>query len=104
MAKTKYGHYVKKFSFDHGGAGLYRQVAKISGKSIGLDIHIEYGTHWAAGLMGKEMERHVISEPTAVFIPKGLPHCPLIVTRVDRPFFLTDVRPFGSERFSPGKL
>jgi hypothetical protein len=54
--------------------------------------------------LGKEMERHVIKEPTAVVIPKGLPHCPLIITRIDRPFILTDVRPFGSERFSPGKL
>ncbi len=54
--------------------------------------------------LGKEMERHVITEPTAVVIPKGLAHCPLIITRIDRPFILTDVRPFGSERFSPGKL
>jgi len=54
--------------------------------------------------LGKEMERHLITEPAAVVIPKGLAHCPLIITRIDRPFILTDVRPFGSERFTPGKL
>jgi hypothetical protein len=54
--------------------------------------------------LGKEMEKHVITEPTAVVIPKGLAHCPLIITRIDRPFMLTDVRPFGSEEFAAGKL
>lgn len=44
------------------------------------------------------------TEPTAVVIPKGVAHCPLIITRIDRPFMLTDVRPFGSERFGAGKL
>jgi uncharacterized RmlC-like cupin family protein len=53
--------------------------------------------------LGKEAERHVITAPTAVVIPGGLPHCPLTVTRVDRPFILTDVRPFGSEGPSPRK-
>ena len=54
--------------------------------------------------LGKEMERHLITEPTAVVIPKGLAHCPLIITKIDRPFILTDVRPFGSGDFAPGKL
>ena len=54
--------------------------------------------------LGKEMEKHIITEPTAVVIPKGLAHCPLIITRIDRPFMLTDVRPFGSEEFAAGKL
>lgn len=54
--------------------------------------------------LGKEMEKHIIKEPTAVVIPQGLAHCPLIITKIDRPFILTDVRPFGSGDFSPGKL
>jgi hypothetical protein len=54
--------------------------------------------------LGKEMERHVITEPCAVVIPKGLLHNPLIITKIDRSFIMTDVRPFGSGDFAPGKL
>lgn len=54
--------------------------------------------------LGKEMERHVITEPTAVVIPKGLAHNPLIITKIDRPFLLTDVRPSGSGEFDPRNL
>ncbi len=54
--------------------------------------------------LGKELERQVITSPTAVVIPGKLPHCPLIVTRVDRPFVLMDVRPFGTDQPAIGKL
>jgi hypothetical protein len=54
--------------------------------------------------LGKEMERHLITAPTAVVIPGGLAHNPLVITRVDRPFILIDVRPFGSPPPAPGKL
>jgi hypothetical protein len=54
--------------------------------------------------LGKEMERHVLTVPTAVVIPGGLAHCPLVITRVDRPMILTDIRPFGSPPPVPGKL
>jgi hypothetical protein len=47
--------------------------------------------------LGKEMELHKITKPTAVIIPGGLPHNPLTITRVDRPFIMTDVRPYGME-------
>ena len=53
--------------------------------------------------LGKEAEMHVITKPSAVVIPGGFPHCPLTITRVDRPMILTDVRPFGSEAPSPKK-
>ena len=54
--------------------------------------------------LGKEAERHVITRPTAVVIPDKFPHCPLTITRVDRPFYLMDVRPFGTETPGLGKL
>jgi uncharacterized RmlC-like cupin family protein len=53
--------------------------------------------------LGKEAETHLITKPSAVVIPGGFPHCPLTITRVDRPMILTDVRPFGSEAPSPKK-
>jgi hypothetical protein len=54
-------------------------------------------------VLGKELETYTITKPTAVIIPGGFPHCPLTITRVDRPMILTDVRPFGSEGPSPKK-
>ncbi len=54
-------------------------------------------------VLGKELETHVITRPSAVVIPGGFPHCPLTITRIDRPMILTDVRPYGSEAPSPKK-
>ncbi len=36
--------------------------------------------------IGDEQEKHVFDKPTAVVIPKGLPHCPIITKRIDRPY------------------
>ncbi len=36
--------------------------------------------------LGAEKERHVITTSSAVFIPRGLPHFPATVTRVDKAF------------------
>jgi len=36
--------------------------------------------------MGPEMEKHIITTSTLVFIPANFIHCPFRVTRVDRPF------------------
>ena len=54
-------------------------------------------------VIGKELETFTITRPTAVVLPGGVPHCPLTITRVDRPMILTDVRPYGSEPPSPKK-
>jgi hypothetical protein len=45
--------------------------------------------------MGKEMERHIITTPTVAIQPKGHAHCPLIVTRQDKPWIFCVVRPWG---------
>jgi hypothetical protein len=36
--------------------------------------------------MGKEQEKHRFDMPMAVICPDQFPHCPLTVTRVDKPF------------------
>lgn len=36
--------------------------------------------------MGEEGEKHVIDSPTVVVLPPGVPHCPLVSKRVDKPF------------------
>ena len=53
---------------------------------------------------GEEKERHIFTEPTAVICPAELLHCPLTITRVDRPFILSDVRPFGSGYETAGQM
>jgi hypothetical protein len=46
--------------------------------------------------IGDEKEKHVFNKTTAVILPGGVSHCPLTITKVDRPFYLTDVRPYGT--------
>lgn len=36
--------------------------------------------------MGKEHEKHTINVPTVVTIPRGLPHLPIVVNKVEKPF------------------
>jgi hypothetical protein len=36
--------------------------------------------------IGDEQEKHVFDKPTAVVIPKGVPHCPIVTRRIDRPY------------------
>ncbi len=51
--------------------------------------------------MGKEGERHVITEPTVVVQPKGFPHCPLVVTKMEKPFIFSVVYPYGNVSIRP---
>ncbi len=36
--------------------------------------------------IGEEQEKHVFDRPTAVVIPKGLPHCPIVTNRIEKPY------------------
>jgi hypothetical protein len=42
-----------------------------------------------------EAERYLVTVPSVWIVPAGLPHCPMIITQIDRPFIFTDVRPAG---------
>ena len=37
---------------------------------------------------GEEQEKHVITTPSSIYIPKGLAHCPFEFTRVGKPLLL----------------
>jgi len=45
--------------------------------------------------MGKEMEKHVVTTPTVAIQPARHAHCPVIVTRQDKPWLFAVVRPWG---------
>lgn len=40
-----------------------------------------------------EDEKHIINKSCLVFIPKGMKHCPLYFTRIDKPIFHFSVGP-----------
>lgn len=36
--------------------------------------------------LGEEQEKHVFDKPTAVVVPKGLPHCPIVTKSISKPY------------------
>ena len=36
--------------------------------------------------IGEEEEKHVFNKPTAVVVPRGLPHCPIVTRSIDKPY------------------
>jgi hypothetical protein len=50
--------------------------------------------------MGSEEEKHIIARPTAVWVPEGLPHCPITFLSVDKPCLFMHVA-FAATR--PGR-
>jgi hypothetical protein len=36
--------------------------------------------------IGEEQEIHVFDKPTAIVVPKGLPHCPIVTRKLEKPY------------------
>jgi len=36
--------------------------------------------------IGEEQEKHVFNRATAVVVPKGVPHCPIVTRSIERPY------------------
>ena len=51
-------------------------------KDLGAEVEIS---------LGEEQEKHAFNTTTSIYIPKGLPHLPLVFKRVDRPFLLVHI-------------
>jgi hypothetical protein len=45
--------------------------------------------------LGAEMEKHVFTRPTMVYLPPFFPHCPLEITRVDSPIIQIEIMLVG---------
>jgi hypothetical protein len=45
--------------------------------------------------IGEELEKYVFTRPTIVSLPEGLVHCPLEITRVDRPIVQVEIMLVG---------
>jgi len=45
--------------------------------------------------LGEEEEKHVITSATIVYIPRGLPHCPLNFKKVEKPVLFTIIESGG---------
>jgi hypothetical protein len=53
-------------------------------KDLGAEIEIAFGEEW---------EKHIVTTSAVVYIPKGLQHCPIVVKKVDRPFYFGHFMP-----------
>jgi hypothetical protein len=60
--------YLTLIGFDHRGL-----------EDLGADVWMHFG---------EEQERHVITSPSSIYIPRGLLHCPFEFKRVDKPLLL----------------
>ena len=58
-----------------------------------LDAEVEF----SIGAEGQE-EKHVFDKPVAVVIPKGLPHCPIVTKRIDKPYLCMAVSLTGERK------
>ncbi|HSW58557.1 MAG TPA: hypothetical protein VLH15_09155 [Dehalococcoidales bacterium] len=47
--------------------------------------------------MGKELEKHVFTQPTAVITPPFLPHWPGGLVKAKKPILMCDIHPFGND-------
>jgi len=72
MAKTKYGHLIKDFSFKDYGPGLFRQGTELNGEFLGYDVNVQYGSYWAAGKMGREPFQAEVHDFDQVMIWMGM--------------------------------
>jgi hypothetical protein len=72
MAKAKYGHLIKEFSFKDFGTGMFRQGAEMDGAFLGYDVNIQYGAYWAAGKMGKNPGQAEVHDFDQVMLFMGL--------------------------------
>ena len=61
-----------------------------------IDADIEFNL----SLDGKKLEKHIIKKATAVYIPPGLWHGPLIYHKVNKPFMFIDL--YFSEKYARG--
>jgi hypothetical protein len=50
---------------------------------------------------GKNMEKHIITKATEVYIPPGLYHCPLVFKKVIKPILIVDI--FFSQKYERKK-
>jgi hypothetical protein len=46
---------------------------------LGAEVQMSIGTEGAE-------EKHVFDKATAIVVPKGLPHCPIVTRRIDKPY------------------
>jgi hypothetical protein len=49
-----------------------------------FDAEIEFS-------FGRELEKHVITTPTTVYVPKGVFHCPMVFKRIGKPIIFLNV-------------
>jgi hypothetical protein len=64
---------------------------------IGSDPHnfSDLGAEVEFAIGPDQEEKHVFSKPTAVVVPAGLPHCPMVTNKIDKPYLCMAVSMTG---------
>ncbi len=64
---------------------------------IGSDPHnfSDLGAEVQFAIGPDQEEKHVFDKPTAVVIPAGLPHCPMVTNRIEKPYLCMAVSMTG---------
>jgi len=68
MVKTKYGQYIKSFSFQDYGPGRSRQGTELTGEFLGYDVNVQYGAFWSAGKIGRAPYQAEVSNYDQILI------------------------------------
>jgi len=91
------GHIIYAFSYETGLTGLskkphvhdYDEAIFFIGSDpqkpgyLGAEVTMAIGPN--------EDEKYTFSEPTAVVVPKGIPHCPMWTNKIEQPFLVMAV-------------
>jgi hypothetical protein len=137
LAKTKYGHLIKKLTYNKlPGSGKPEYITWPKGSDLeGLNVSFVWSYHhkvgpWDVGgkyghvhpygevfvftgldyhnpntlgaelelALGDEAEDHIISAPSVVTIPSGVPHLPMTAKKVDKPYGFLAISTNGEDK------
>ena len=90
-------HIIYAFSYETGLTGLSKKPHVHDYDEaiffIGSDPHNpgHLGAEVTMAIGADEEEKYTFSEPTAVVVPKGVPHCPMWTNKIEQPFLVMAV-------------
>jgi hypothetical protein len=85
----KYAKYLRPYFFQDYGSCPFKVGTKADIAFLGHDVCIEYGVSLI-------QERCIFASPVMWIVPAAVSHLPLIITKAEKPFIMSDCRRFGS--------
>ncbi len=97
-------HIIYAFAYETGLTGLSKKPHVHNYDEaiffIGSDPHNPgyLGAEVTMAIGPEEDEKYTITEPTAVVVPKGIPHCPMWTNKLEQPFLVMAVSLTGERQ------